>query len=440
MGNLRVDLAYAMVALGGTTLWSVLNGWLLYFYLPPAGAGTPLVPVALYSVALFGNRVIDALIDPPIGYLTDHTRTRWGRRLPFMAASALPLAVCFVLLWTPPVRGESIWNLVYLAVILELYSVAHSFLHISYEALLPELALADQRRTRISAWSAGCQAVAMILGSLAGLLVEKLGYVTMALCYAGVALPFFYLPLLVLRERPERWVNVAERLNFFKSLATTFRNPSFPIYTVTWSLYWATMTLITAAIPFVATQICLLTEADTIYFYLPMVLASLLCYPLIAKLADRLGKWRVFCGSLLASAAMLASLMLIGDWLPIPLKAQGIAWAVAGAVAVSGVVVLSPVIAAEVIDYDEKLTGQRREGVYFASWSLLDNTVSGLGAAILPLLLLLGGSRNAPRGPLGVRLAGVVCAAMMFIAFLVFWRYPLRPTKARENVEGAGHV
>jgi len=424
--GVRVDLSYGMISLGSTVLWSVLSGWLLYFYLPPEGEGRPLVPAALLGVALFANRVVDAVIDPPIGYLSDRTHSRWGRRLPFMAASALPMLVFFVLLWAPPVRGESVWNLVYLVVILELYNVAYSFLHIAHGALLPELALSDRHRVRVSAWKAGLETVGMVLGAFVGLVIERVGYVRMALVYAVAMLPLFYAPLFVLRERPERQIAPARRLGFWSSLLSTRQNRAFLIYTLTWALYWGTMTLVPAAIPFIATEICLLTKADTVYFYLSSILVSVICYPLVARLADRMGKWRVFVVSLLTSALVLAGLTLIGSWFPVPLKVQGIVWIVFQAATLSGALVLSSVFAAEVTDYDERLTGQRREGIYYATWGLLDNVVSGAATALVPMLLLLGRSHSDPHGPLGVRLIGVVGGAMLLAASLIFLHYPHR--------------
>lgn len=415
---------YALTTLGSTTIWSVLSGWLLYFYIPPEGA--PLVPVALYGVAIFTARIVDALIAPPIGYLSDHTRSRWGRRLPFMFTSALPMMAFFVLLWTPPVRVESAWNLVYLGVVMLFYKVTSSIHQIPYRALLPELALTDRHRVRMSAWYAGFQLIGMILGGFAGLVIENVGYVTASLIYAGTTLPLFYLPFLVLRERPGRQIAVAERLDFRQSISATLRNRAFLVYAAAWALYWSTTTFVQAAMPFIVTEICLLTKADTVYFYIPAVLASLVCYPLVTWLSGRLGKWSVFSGSLLASAVVLPGLMLIGNWLPMALKVQGVIWVTLEAIVLSGVVVLSPAFAAEITDYDERLTGQRREGAYYATWGLLDYVVTGAASALLPLLLLLGRSRSDPRGPLGVRIAGVVGGALMFAAFLFFLRYPLR--------------
>jgi len=420
-----------MITLGSTALWSVLGGWLLYFYMPPEG--TPLVPVALYGVAMFITRAVNAIITPPIGYLSDQTRSRWGRRLPFMFVSALPMLVLFVLLWTPPVQGESIWNLIYLVVVMGVYNVAFVFNQIPYMALLPELALTDHHRVRVSVWASGFFLVGMILGGLAGPLIENLGYVQTALIYAGALLPSFYLPFLVLRE-PDRQVAVAKRLDFRQNISVMLRSKPFVVMTATGVFYWGIATLVQSVLPYIVTEVCLGNESDTWFFYISAILASLLCYPLITWLSDRWGKWVVFAGSLLASAIVLPGLMLIGDWLPMTLKAQGITWITLQAVAISGVVVLPRAFGAEIIDYDEKLTGQRREGVYYATWGVLDQVINGVVAALLPLLLLLGRSRYDPNGSLGVRMVGVLGGILLFIGFLIFMHYPLRKHTSSQEV------
>jgi GPH family glycoside/pentoside/hexuronide:cation symporter len=96
---------------------------------------------------------------------------------------------------------------------------------------------------------------------------------------------------------------------------------------------------------------------------------------------------------------------------------------------------LPPAFGAEITDYDELLTGQRREGAYYAVWGLLDQVANGLTAALLPLLLLLGRSHSDPRGPLGVRMVGIVGGILMFAAFLIFLNYPLKrrsPTRGNQ--------
>ena len=131
----------------------------------------------------------------------------------------------------------------------------------------------------------------------------------------------------------------------------------------------------------------------------------------------------VFRGSLLAGAISLPMLMLIGDRIPIPLLAQGIIWVVLQSASLAGAQILPSAMIAEITDYDERLTGQRREGSFYSVWGLLNQVSSGLGLAIIPLFLLLGRSRSDPQGPLGVRLLGVVGGILLLSAFWIFGQF-----------------
>lgn len=87
---------------------------------------------------------------------------------------------------------------------------------------------------------------------------------------------------------------------------------------------------------------------------------------------------------------------------------------------------LPQAFAAEIVDYDEKLTGQRREGAYYSAWVLLGQLIGALAGATLPLLFLLGNSQTNVNGPLGVRLTGLIGGVLMLVAFVIFLRYPLK--------------
>lgn len=431
MPPLKIDISYAAINLAGSIVWSVLSWWLSYFYLPPEGEGVALVPVALYGVVVFAANALNALMAPLIGRWSDRTRSAWGRRLPFMFAAALPMLTFFILLWTPPVAERSIWNLAYLGLILTGYNLAYSLNQIPYTALLPELARTDEHRVRISAWASSFLLIGTLVSGGAGALIERWGYASMALVYAAICLPAFYLPFLILREPPSAQKAPVARTKLWEGARTMFQNRAFQVMTLTGLCYWGITTLVMTAVPYIVTEICLLDQADTWAFYTPAIVATLVCYPLVTWLANRVGKWRVFAGSLLASALVLPALMLIGPWFPISLKAQGITWVTLQAIAFAGVTMLPPAFGAEVVDDDAERTGQRREGLFYATWGLLSQVTTGLATMVWALLLLLGRSHTAPHGPLGVRMTGLVGGALMFVGFLIFLRYPFRGRGAK---------
>src|SRR5881409_3630435 len=80
---------------------TTLNHFLLFFY-----ADIVHLSPALVSVAIFLAKISDAFTDPVMGYVSDTTRSRWGRRRPYVAVSAIPLGVCFFLLFRPPALGD----------------------------------------------------------------------------------------------------------------------------------------------------------------------------------------------------------------------------------------------------------------------------------------------------------------------------------------------
>jgi len=422
----RIDISFSLIMLGTTIAWSVNDGWILYFYLPPEGQGVTLVPLAFYGIVILIARIVNAIITPPIGYWSDNLRSKWGRRIPFMFAASLPLVIAFFLLWIPPVQGESMTNLIYLGVFLVLFNIAQNLVVIPLGSLLPELAETDRHRIRLTAWSASFQLIGVILAGAAGLIIGRYGYISMALIFGGIILPFLYLPFFILREKPSRQIEAERRMGFLQSIRTTITNRAFLMLTATGICFWTATTFLMQSIPYIVTEICQQDISTTTYFYIVAVLPLLGCYPFINWLSTRYGKWKVFSGSLLASAVVLPGLMLIGNWLPVPLLAQGLIWISLQAVAMSGVIMLPQAFAAEITDYDETLTGQRREGAYYSSWSLLGQVISGVAALALSLLFLLGRSQADVNGPLGVRLTGLIGGILMFAAFLLFFKYPLR--------------
>ncbi len=418
-------ILYAVLTLGSSTLWGVLNGWLLYFYLPPDD--TPRTPVALYGAVMLVARLINMAITLPVGYLSDRTRTRLGRRMPYLYTGLALMPALFVLLWFPPHPGESIGNLLYLAGVMIAFNVAYECYQTPYDALLPELFRPEPQRVRVAAWQAGFQLLGAILSGLAGPLIAALGYQRAAQVYALGLLPIFIVPLLFLRERRSEY-DPPMTISFRQSLRLALAYPPFQVFTLSWALFWMASTFLLETMPYIVTEVCRREAGEAVYFYLPTVLVSLLCLPLVTRLSDRWGKRRVYLASLLAGAVILPLLALIGEAIPLPLLAQGIGWVVLAAAALSAAQVLPSAIAAEITDWDERLSGQRREGMFYAFWGLLDQLASGLGLAIIPLFLLLGRSAGEPHGPLGVRLLGLAGGMALLLAFLIFRRYPTSPS------------
>jgi glycoside/pentoside/hexuronide:cation symporter, GPH family len=419
-----INFAFGFLTLGSSLVWGVMSGWLMYFYLPPADKGVALVPVALFSGVQLLSRVVNLVVTLPIGYLSDQTRSRWGRRLPYVLAASVLMPGFFLLLWAPPIAHESGWNMAYVGLIMLLFNLAYSFRQIPLEALLPEIAPKDDQRVTISAWQSGFQLLGVVLTGFVGPFIEQVGYFDMALIYAVSALICSILPMAILREPENTQAPVEARLDFWKSTRTTLQNRPFQVFLISWGLSWFASTLVLEMIPYIVTEICKQPEANAMYFYLPPVILSALCYPLVTHFSLRKGKKVVFSVSLLASGLVFPLLAFIGDGLPLPLLAQGILWMSLEAIVMAGVQVLPTAITADITDIDHEATGERRSGSFYAAWGVFDQLCSGLATSLLPLLLLFGRSQADPNGPLGIRLAGIVGGALLIAAYLVFRQFP----------------
>jgi len=271
-------LAYAIITLGNTILTGVMSGWLIYFYLPPAGQ--PLVPLALFGLVTLVSRVVYIPLNLALDRLS---RRAW--QISYIVGGALFMPVLFVLLWTPPHTSESLVNLLYLSAALIAFNLACGIHQAPYEALSTELAIGEKERSAISNWRMVFLLIGSILAGCAGPLIEALGYVQSMWIFAAVAAPFLILPGLFLRRRLKPKTQPVERLPFLDNIKAALGNPAFRVFALSWGLMWLGTTFTFETLPYIVTEICRLGKADTAYFYLSTLIVSLIAYPAVTGLA-----------------------------------------------------------------------------------------------------------------------------------------------------------
>jgi GPH family glycoside/pentoside/hexuronide:cation symporter len=126
---------------------TIIDLFLLYYFTDILG----LAPVLAGLVLLFGQ-VWDAVNDPIVGYLSDRTRTRFGRRRIFMAASAVPLGLSYILMWRLP-AGMPQWSTFMLALsVYILYDTCMTAFFVPYQAMGIEITKNYDERTSLVAW------------------------------------------------------------------------------------------------------------------------------------------------------------------------------------------------------------------------------------------------------------------------------------------------
>jgi len=159
----RTKAAYAIGDLGNSVgPGTIIPFWYLYFLTDVARLNP-----ALAGMSLLVGKIWDAVNDPLVGILSDRTRTRWGRRRPYLLWGAVPYGVAFALLWiVPPIRSQ--WLLcLYFALMYMLFDTAFTLVSCPYIALIPELTLDHDERTSLVTYR---MAVSIGGGLLAALL------------------------------------------------------------------------------------------------------------------------------------------------------------------------------------------------------------------------------------------------------------------------------
>lgn len=416
-------VAYGAGAGGFSLVDRILITWLLYYYvIKPIKGDEILVSAFAFGIIMFFGRVVDAVADPIIARWSDNYSGRMGRRAPFMLFSGIIYVAVFIGLFYPPVAGKSPFNSAYLVVMLGLYFALFTAYVCPYLALLPELARSNRDRVDLATWKAVFSIVGVGVAFIAGgALIKIAGTYGMLWVMGAVGLVLLYLPVLI-REKDYAEAKPAT-LGLVEALKTTFRNRPFVIYLAGNVAFWLGFNIVTLNIPGYVKVLLRGGEGDTaIYFGLVLVVAFLF-FPLVNVFCKKLGLKAVMMFSLVFFMLLLPVLFFLGQ--PLfslsPEVAAYILMALIG-IPVAAIFVVPDAIVAAVSDLEEKLSGQRREAMYFGAQGFIMKFALGISTIITGGLLQFFGSTVAQ--PLGIQLTGPVAAFFILIGVIAFARYP----------------
>ncbi|MBW7459116.1 MFS transporter, partial [Paenibacillus sepulcri] len=320
------------------------NSFYSYFYVEKLGLG-----VGLATLARTIYLIWDAVNQPIAGYLSDRTRTRFGRRKPWIY-SAIPFFMAsFVMVFAVP-QGLGNMNLfLWFLVSLILYEGVATILWVNYGALFPELFRGSRLRAKASAIQQGFQIVAILIGSaLTPLVFEAFGFGYMALIYAVV---FGIFMLLCVMSVQEGKTEVSEpRLGLIESFRETLKNKEFWIFNIANSFAQTVNGLLSSMIPFYAKYTLRIPESQVSLLlasiFVSVIPLVVVWYWIVNKLGSHNG-WRV-------SLAVYA-LSVIPLWFGQGL-ASGIVFGIIVGFGLAGYLVTPPVLNSRIIDLDTART------------------------------------------------------------------------------------
>ena len=428
----RAKVLYSLSSFGSSALSQTRNFWLIFFWAPPDDEPdlTTYLSRTTLGVLLTVGRIVESFDDPLVGWLSDRTTTRMGRRVPYIIVFTPLYALTFVFLWTPPADEPGWTNAIYIFLIFGLLNLFGTFSSGPHEALMPEVARQRQDRLDLGALTAFLGIAGAGLGLIAsGLLIEVAGYVAMAVFIATVMLltrltsTLAVYPYVARHQKP---ITMGLR----ESLAAALRNTQFRAFLPSFVSFQLALTMLVALIPFYVSEVLELSEGLYTAILLAIALTvMILTLPFLRNVASVLGPGRTFGYSLLGSAVAFPLLFFAGFLPLIPDFVQVLVVLLLIAVPLAGVFLFPAPIIADIVDYDETVTGARREATFFGTQEFVEKLSYSFAPLVFALLLLLG---ETTEDPLGLRLVGPVAGLFTFLGWLSFRRYSLDATDTSE--------
>lgn len=400
-------------------------------------------PVAIGFI-LMAARLVDAFIDPLIGWVSDNTRSRWGRRRPYVALGAVLCGLTFPLVWFVPTAASESQAIAYFAVTAFIYYLAVSVYQVSYMTLSLELTPDYAERTRV-------MASRTVFGAMSGLILAWVfriaqsdmfsdpmtGMRVVGMVLGGIFIVTGVPAALASRERYRRLADKQEKQPILSSLTGAFRYSSFRILMIlTVVIVFCTQSVNALGI-YVNTYYVyggdLKSAAMVTAWYGTMTLfATWASLPLLTWAAKRWGKTRALGGTMLIGC-MGAVLKWFLFQPEMPYAQLVVACFVAPANA--GFWVLVNAMKADMCDWDELKTGLRREGMFAAVSAWLQKLSAAMTFSFAGLVLVLtgfeqaNGAAQADGTLLSMRLVFAFVPATAYVFGLLLLRaYPLSPT------------
>jgi GPH family glycoside/pentoside/hexuronide:cation symporter len=404
----------------------------VYVYLPKFYTDVVGIEITVLGWILASVRIFDAVTDPAMGYLTDRTTSRFGRRRPYIAVGAVFVALCIYLLFHPPQASpafETVWFGVGVYALFLLWTVVT----VPYESLGPEITFDYTERNALFglrdgfliagtlAAAASPAAVQAAFGLASDAEGERTKFLIIALIYAPLVIGSATWCTLAVRERPFRERAAA---GVWSGLRLVLRNRPFMILLAAYTISAIGNNLPATLILFYVQYVLESPHADL--FLMLYFLTGIALLPAWVALARRIGKKRAWLLSIAVNTGAFTGVFFLG---PGDAAIYGVLVCLSG-VGLGATLALPSSIQADVIDYDELLTGERREGRYIGLWSIAKKlaAAAGVGAG-LAILGLAGYVPNSPQ-PEGVVLALRVLYALVpsicnLIALGIACAYPI---------------
>ena len=405
-------IAWGIGTLGPVTVLTVTNSLLLRYMTDIYGVSAG---VAASLIAF--SKFYDVFADVAMGLVSDRTKSRWGRRRPYLILGAVLLAVSIVAIFTAPGYQSEQARIWYMGAILVFYATAYSIFNIPYMAMPGEMTRTYHERTDLMTWRVYAVGLSIMLASFCGpLLLQRFGnggpaYTYMALVFAPIVIGAGVITFLGVSKAPST-TRPAFQYNFLQQLSSGLSNRPFVVLMVI-----KFVTLLTLGIqsifPFFFQRILGAPNSVLGTYFLCQSGMMLVGPSLWLFLSRRIGKKLTFMAALAISVPVWISWYYVARGEPLSLVyLRGIIIGLSG----SGVILMGQSMLPDTMDYDYRRTGLRREGIFAALYTTVEKLSGAVGVAMVGAILGAYGYVES-RGATVVQPA----SALWAIRFIMVW-------------------
>jgi GPH family glycoside/pentoside/hexuronide:cation symporter len=431
--GLKQKLGFGIFDLGGNMFFTLMGFWTLNFLTDTVG-----LAAALAGVAVMAGKAWDAVTDPVMGYISDRTLSRWGRRRPYLLFGALPMMLSMWFFFTKPDLTGAAALTIWAALALMLLNTAATVINIPYSSLTPELSDDYHERTSLNGYRFGCAIFGTILGAAAVQpLVDSFpskaqGFSMMGLILGAIMMLTTLLTFFGAKEKIHTKADLPTG-GLFATYKAVFSNKPFVLLLLTYAFHIMALTFLQSILVYYTRYVYNRTDLTTIAMLL-LLLVAMVFIPISVLVSKKIGKKRTYqiCFVIIASACLI--IFAFGH-------AFGpnffLVMMVYAGIGVGFSYVAPYAMVPDAIDFEAAKSGERNEGAYYGMWTFVSKLGTAFSVFLSGVILSLGGyiagAVQSAGSLLAIRLLVGPIPAVIFIGALVVMQfYPLDEKAYRE--------